>query len=103
MPLCLGGLEKMHRAVDVAVVGHGDGFLAERGDAIDQLFDVAGAVEEGIFGVQMEVGEFGHGFFNFSRRGVQRIGSLGRLKTGSIEEKAGRLKRRVGNRQQSFG
>ena len=61
MPFCLGRIEEVHRPVDVAVVGHGDGLLAQRGDAVDELVDVAGAVEEGVFGVQMEVGEFGHG------------------------------------------
>jgi hypothetical protein len=56
-----GSLEKVHGPVNVAVVSHGDGFLTEGGNAIDKLFYVAGAVEKGIFGVQMEVGEFGHG------------------------------------------
>jgi hypothetical protein len=57
----LGGFKEVDCAVDVAVVGHGDGFLAEGGDAVDELGDVAGAVEEGVFGVEMEVGELGHG------------------------------------------
>ena len=61
MPLLFGRVEEVHRTVDIAVVGHGDGLLAERGDAVDELVDVACAVEEGVFGVQMEVGEFGHG------------------------------------------
>jgi len=43
------------------VVGHGDRLLAQRSYAVDELVEVAGAVEEGLFGVQMEVGEFGHG------------------------------------------
>ena len=60
-----GRVEKVHRAVDIAVVGHGDGLLAEGGDAIDELVDIAGAVEEGVFGVQMEVGKFGHGYLRF--------------------------------------
>ncbi len=59
--LGLGRIEKVHRPVDVAVVRHGDGLLAERRDAINELVDVAGAVEEGVFGMQMEMGEFGHG------------------------------------------
>lgn len=57
--LGFGGVEKVDCAVDVSVVGHGDGFLAERGDAVNELLDVASAVEEGVLGVQMEVGEFG--------------------------------------------
>ncbi len=59
--LGLGRIEEVDGAVDVAVVGHGDGLLAESGDAIDELVDVAGAVEEGVFGMKMKVGEFGHG------------------------------------------
>ena len=43
------------------MVGHGDGLLAEGGDAVHELGKVACAVEEGVLGVQMEVGEFGHG------------------------------------------
>ena len=57
----LRGLEEVHGAVDVAVVGHGDGLLAQRGNAVNEFLDVAGSVEEGVLGVQMEVGEFGHG------------------------------------------
>ena len=37
MPFCLGRVEEVHRAVDIAVVGHGDRLLAERGHAIDEL------------------------------------------------------------------
>ena len=36
-------------------------FWPSSGHAIDELVDVAGAVEQRIFGMQMEVGEFGHG------------------------------------------
>jgi hypothetical protein len=51
----------VHSSIDIAVIGHGHGLLAERSDTVDELFDVAGAVEEGVFGVEVEVGEFGHG------------------------------------------
>jgi len=61
------GVKKVHGAIDIAVVGHGDGFLAEGGDAIDEFGKVAGSVEEGIFGVEMKVGEFGHGVPPFYR------------------------------------
>ena len=57
----LGGVEEVDRAEDVAVVGHGHGLLAQGGDAVHELGEVACAVEEGVLGVQMEVGEFGHG------------------------------------------
>ena len=53
----LGSVEEMDRAVDVAMVGHRHGLLAEFRHAIDELVDVAGAVEERVFSVQMEVGE----------------------------------------------
>ena len=59
--LGLGRIEKMHRSIDVSVVRHGDGLLAERGDAVNELVDVAGAVEKRVFGVQMKMREFGHG------------------------------------------
>jgi len=36
-------------------------FLAQGGDAFGELGEVAGSVEEGVFGVEMEVGELGHG------------------------------------------
>jgi hypothetical protein len=59
--LLFGRIEKMDRSVDVAVVGHGDGSLAEGGYAIDELLDVAGTIEERVFGMKMKVGELGHG------------------------------------------
>jgi hypothetical protein len=55
------GVKEVDGAVDVAVVGHGDRFLAQGGDAFGELGEVAGSVEEGVFGVEMEVGELGHG------------------------------------------
>ncbi len=65
--LGLGCIEEVHRPVDVPVVRHRDGLLAQRGDAVNELVDVASAVEEGVFGVQMEMGEFGHGLPLFYR------------------------------------
>jgi hypothetical protein len=59
--LCLGGIEEMYGAVDVAMIGHGDGPLAKRSHAIDELVDVAGAVEKRVFRVKMEMSEFSHG------------------------------------------
>jgi hypothetical protein len=44
------------------VVGHGDGLLTELGNAIYELFDVASAVEEGVFSMQMKMSKFGHGY-----------------------------------------
>jgi len=57
----LGRFKEMHRAVDVPVVGHGHGFLAQRRHAIHEFVHVARAVEKGILSVQVEMGEFGHG------------------------------------------
>ena len=59
--------EKMDRAINVAVVGNGDRFLADVRDALDQLFDIAGAVEQGVIGVEVQVGEFRHGLFFYFR------------------------------------
>ena len=56
-----GGFEEMHGSVDVAVVGDGYGFLPDFVDVGYEFFDVAGAVEEGVVGVQMQVGKFSHG------------------------------------------
>ena len=53
----LGGIDELHRSEDVAVVGHGDGGHVEFLDAIDQLGGLAGAVEHGVIGVQMEMNE----------------------------------------------
>ena len=58
---CLGSLKKMHGAVDVAVVGDGHGLLSDAVDVGYQLFDIAGAIEEGVVGMQVQVGKFSHG------------------------------------------
>ena len=63
--LGLGRVEKVDCSVDVAVVGHGNGLLSQGRNAIDELVDVAGAVEKGVFGVEMEVSEFSHGLTSF--------------------------------------
>ena len=57
----LGCFEEMHCAVDVAVVGDGHGFLSDFVDVGYEFFDIAGAIEERVIGVQMQVGEFSHG------------------------------------------
>jgi hypothetical protein len=57
---CLGGLEEVDGSVDIAVIGNGDGLLADVSDAIYKLFYVAGAIEERVVGVQMQVGKFSH-------------------------------------------
>ena len=59
--LFLGRIEEVHRPIDISVVRHGDGLLAQRRHAIDELVDVAGPVQQGIFRMQMQMGEFRHG------------------------------------------
>ena len=52
-----GGIVECHRAEDVAVVGDGHGGHVEFLDAPDQALDFAGAVEQGVVGVKMEMNE----------------------------------------------
>ena len=47
------GLKKMHRAVNVAVVGNGHSLLSDTVDVRHQFFDIAGAVQERIISVEM--------------------------------------------------
>src|SRR5579862_8529267 len=54
------GIDEMDRAKNVAVVGHGDRRHTHLFDALDKLFDVAGAVEHGVIGMEMQVDELGH-------------------------------------------
>ena len=50
----------MHGAENVAVVGHGDGRHAEFLHALNELLDVASAVEHGIIGMQVQMNELRH-------------------------------------------
>ena len=50
-------LVEVDGAVQRAVVGHRDGVLAERGDAIHHVRDAAEAVEQRELGVKVEVSE----------------------------------------------
>ena len=54
-------IHEVDRAEDVAVVGHGDRGHAQLFHALDKLFHVAGAVEHGVVGMEMQVNELGHG------------------------------------------
>ena len=47
-------IEKVHRAVDVSVIRHGHGLLSQRRHTVHELIHVASAVEEGVFGMQMQ-------------------------------------------------
>src|SRR5271163_1667476 len=55
--LLLHGVEEVDCAVDVAVVGHGGGGLADFAEVPGEFVYVAGAVKEGVIGVEMKMGE----------------------------------------------
>ena len=57
MPCGLGGVIELDRAEEIAVIGHADGGHVLRGDDLHQLVDFAGAIEQGIVGVVVEVDE----------------------------------------------
>ena len=59
--LLLRGVEEVDGAVDVAVVGHGGGGLADVAEVGGEFVDIAGAIEEGVIGVEMKVGKLSHG------------------------------------------
>ena len=45
-PLGLRGIEEVHRAVDIAVIGDRNGLLTDGFHARDQFFDIAGAIQQ---------------------------------------------------------
>ena len=53
-------LKKMNRAINIAVIGNRNRLLADVGNVVDQLFDVAGAVQKRIIRMQMKMSKFGH-------------------------------------------
>jgi hypothetical protein len=55
----IGGIDEMHRAENVSMVGHGDRGHAEFLHAMAKLFDVARAIEHGVIGMEMQVDELG--------------------------------------------
>ena len=58
----LGRVDEVDCAKNVAVVGHGHGRHAQLFYALAEFFDVTGAVEHGVVGMQVQVDELGHGF-----------------------------------------
>jgi hypothetical protein len=52
-------IKEVHRAKDVAVVGHGNSGLTQRLDVLDQLLYVTSAVQQRVIGMQMKMGELG--------------------------------------------
>ncbi len=70
--LLLHGVEEVDCAVDVAMVGHGGGGLADFAEVAGEFVDVAGAIEERVIGVKMKVGELCcHTFYGFGKRPVE--------------------------------
>ncbi len=58
MPRCL---KEVHRAkANIAVVGNRNRLLPNIGNMVDQLFNVAGAVQKRIIRMQMQMSKFSH-------------------------------------------
>jgi hypothetical protein len=58
-------VNKLHRAIDVAVVGHGHSFLPDFGYPFHQALHAASAVKQGIIGMEVKVNELRHGSLTF--------------------------------------
>ena len=52
-----GGLVEIQNAVHVAVVGDGHSLLPQFLGAVQKALNAAGAIQEAVFGVDMEMGE----------------------------------------------
>src|SRR5471030_1421251 len=60
---CLRVIEKVHRAEDVAVIGHSDGRHLQFLGALAQQLGIACTVEHGVVGMKMQMNEIGrHGY-----------------------------------------
>jgi len=81
--LFVGGIDEMHGAENISVIGHGDGWHAKLLHALAEFFDVAGAVEQRVIGMEVQVYELGHG----ARSHFRFEGIL----TGKVEEGAGKI------------
>ena len=53
-------IDEVHRAKNIAMVGHGHGGHAQLFHALAKLFHVTGAVKQGVVGVEMQVDKLGH-------------------------------------------
>jgi hypothetical protein len=63
------GLVELHGAVHDAVIGQPEGRLAELGRALRELVDLAGAVEQRVLGVDVEMRAAG------GRHGLRTLGA----------------------------
>ena len=70
-PRPLAGPVEVHRTVHHPVVGDGHGGLTQFLHPLHQLFDAAGAVQEGVFGMEMQMGK-GHGKYLYLSIKIQR-------------------------------
>ena len=66
-PFGLGGRKKVHRPVDVPVVGHRHRLLPQGSHTVHEFMNVASPVQQRVLGMQMQMREFGHGYSNSSR------------------------------------
>ena len=57
---CFGRIHEVDGAEYIAVIGHGHGGHAQLFHALDKFFHVAGAVQHGVIGMEMQVNELGH-------------------------------------------
>ncbi len=55
--LLLHGVEEVDAPEDIAMVGHGGGGLVDFAEVSSEFIYVAGAIEEGVIGVEMKMGE----------------------------------------------
>src|ERR1700687_1282286 len=55
-----GGIHKVHRTENIAVISHGHGRHAEFLHPLTEFFHVPSAVEHGLIGVEMQVDELRH-------------------------------------------
>src|SRR5215467_9344496 len=76
--LLVGGVHEVNGAKDVAVIRHSNSRHPKLFHVLTKFFNVAGAIQQGIVGVQVQVDELGHG-------------SIGSLNQRSAEEGCGRL------------
>ncbi len=66
-PLLLGRVEEVHRPEDIAVIGHRHGLLPDLLHMRGEFIDVARAIEQGVVGMQMQVGKFSGHTISLSR------------------------------------
>ena len=65
----VGRVYEMHCTENISVVGHGDGGHAKFSDTLAKLIDIAGAIEQRVIGMQVQVNELGSGVqFHFRWR-----------------------------------